>query len=194
MLESRDSTSPPSNRSAVSTASGHSSHHTAATTPYSTSSPYGVSSAPHSYHAPPPPTGALLQPAPPGPGTVHHHHFKSEPHLSPQTHAYYQAPPPAYSTSQAPPHSAPLPTIAKRSASSAPTAGESPPKKHGKWTAEEDQSMTELRGNGLKWEDVAARIPGRTALGCRLRYQNYLERRAEWDEEKKNKLARLYDR
>jgi hypothetical protein len=54
--------------------------------------------------------------------------------------------------------------------------------------------MTELRGNGLKWEDVAARIPGRTALGCRLRYQNYLERRAEWDEERKNKLARLYDR
>jgi hypothetical protein len=27
-----------------------------------------------------------------------------------------------------------------------------------------------------------------------LRYQNYSEKRPQWDEEKKNKLARLYNR
>jgi hypothetical protein len=28
----------------------------------------------------------------------------------------------------------------------------------------------------------------------RLHYQNYLERRGEWNEERKNKLARAYER
>ncbi|KAI1956458.1 hypothetical protein LOZ58_006387 [Ophidiomyces ophidiicola] len=34
----------------------------------------------------------------------------------------------------------------------------------------------------------------RSPTSCRLHYQNYLERRAEWDEKKKTKLARLYKR
>lgn len=46
----------------------------------------------------------------------------------------------------------------------------------------------------MKWDDIAKRLPGRSSISCRLRYQNYLEKRAVWDEEKKNKLARLYAR
>ncbi|PYH92025.1 hypothetical protein BO71DRAFT_35503 [Aspergillus ellipticus CBS 707.79] len=71
---------------------------------------------------------------------------------------------------------------------------ESPAKKQSKWSPEEDASIIELRGSGMKWEDISKRLPGRSAISCRLHYQNYLERRSEWDEDKKNKLARLYER
>ncbi|KAK6845116.1 hypothetical protein PG995_015226 [Apiospora arundinis] len=76
----------------------------------------------------------------------------------------------------------------------APHATESPAKKQSKWSAEEDALIIELRGNGMKWEDISKRLPGRSAISCRLHYQNYLERRSEWDDERKNKLARLYER
>ena len=46
----------------------------------------------------------------------------------------------------------------------------------------------------MKWDDISQRMPGRTAIACRLHYQNYLERKTPWDDEKKDKLARLYDR
>ena len=71
---------------------------------------------------------------------------------------------------------------------------ESPAKKQSKWSPEEDALIIELRGSGMKWEDISKRLPGRSAISCRLHYQNYLERRSEWDEDKKNKLARLYER
>ncbi|KAI1506549.1 hypothetical protein F5X99DRAFT_7584 [Biscogniauxia marginata] len=75
-----------------------------------------------------------------------------------------------------------------------PHASESPAKKQSKWSAEEDALIIELRGGGMKWEDISKRLPGRSAISCRLHYQNYLERRSEWDEERKDKLARLYER
>ncbi|KAH7366867.1 myb-like DNA-binding domain-containing protein [Plectosphaerella cucumerina] len=75
-----------------------------------------------------------------------------------------------------------------------PHASESPAKKQSKWSPEEDALIIELRGSGMKWEDISKRLPGRSAISCRLHYQNYLERRSEWDEERKTKLARLYDR
>ncbi|RYZ98666.1 MAG: hypothetical protein EOP11_20340, partial [Proteobacteria bacterium] len=40
-------------------------------------------------------------------------------------------------------------------------------------------------GKSFKWDDIAKRLPGRSSISCRLRYQNYLEKRAIWDEEKK---------
>lgn len=46
----------------------------------------------------------------------------------------------------------------------------------------------------MKWDDISKRLPGRSSISCRLHYQNYLERRSEWDDDRKNKLARLYDR
>ena len=83
----------------------------------------------------------------------------------------------------------------KRLAPVQPHPAESPAKKkQSNWTAEEDASIIELRGNQMKWEDISKHLPGRSAISCRLRFQNYLERRSEWDEEKKNKLARLYER
>lgn len=82
--------------------------------------------------------------------------------------------------------------VAKRSMP--PYTIDSPAKKQSKWSAEEDSLIIELRGSGMKWEDISKRLPGRSAISCRLHYQNYLERRSEWDEERKNKLARLYER
>lgn len=75
-----------------------------------------------------------------------------------------------------------------------PHSAESPAKKQSKWSPEEDSRIIELRGSGMKWEDISKQLPGRSAISCRLHYQNYLERRSEWDEERKNKLARLYER
>lgn len=75
-----------------------------------------------------------------------------------------------------------------------PHPSETPAKKQSKWSAEEDELIIELRGRGMKWEDISKRLPGRSAISCRLHYQNYLERRSEWDEDRKNKLARLYER
>ncbi|RYO48190.1 hypothetical protein AA0116_g12592 [Alternaria tenuissima] len=86
------------------------------------------------------------------------------------------------------------PSTLKRQASQIPLPDESPAKKQSKWTPEEDNLVIELRGQGTKWDDIAKRLPGRSSISCRLRYQNYLEKRAIWDEEKKNKLARLYVR
>ncbi|KAH8704269.1 hypothetical protein BGW36DRAFT_276876, partial [Talaromyces proteolyticus] len=87
-----------------------------------------------------------------------------------------------------------LPSVAgsKRSASS--LSHDPPAKKQSKWSPEEDALIIELRGRGMKWEDISKRLPGRSAISCRLHYQNYLERRSEWDEDRKNKLARLYER
>ncbi|KAI5245811.1 hypothetical protein E4T43_02986 [Aureobasidium subglaciale] len=85
--------------------------------------------------------------------------------------------------------------VNKRLAPSGPHPSESPAKKkQSKWSPEEDAAIIELRGNGMKWEDISKHLPGRSAISCRLRFQNYLERRSEWDDEKKNKLARLYER
>ncbi|KAI1480362.1 hypothetical protein F4774DRAFT_81252 [Daldinia eschscholtzii] len=75
-----------------------------------------------------------------------------------------------------------------------PHASESPARRQSKWSSEEDALIIELRGSGLKWDDISKKLPGRSAISCRLHYQNYLEKRSEWDEERKNKLARLYER
>ncbi|KAI3572373.1 hypothetical protein IWW34DRAFT_795246 [Fusarium oxysporum f. sp. albedinis] len=58
----------------------------------------------------------------------------------------------------------------------------------------EDAPIIELRGKGMKWEDISKRLPGRNAISCRLHYQNYLEKRSEWDERRKDRLAKLYER
>ncbi|CAJ2511562.1 Uu.00g071870.m01.CDS01 [Anthostomella pinea] len=75
-----------------------------------------------------------------------------------------------------------------------PHSSESPAKRQSKWSPDEDAVIIELRGGGMKWEDISKRLPGRSAISCRLHYQNYLERKLDWDEDRKNKLARLYER
>lgn len=87
------------------------------------------------------------------------------------------------------------PTHAGSKRHSTSSLGSEPPaKKQSKWSPEEDALIIDLRGKGMKWEDISKKLPGRSAISCRLHYQNYLERRAEWDEDRKNKLARLYER
>ncbi|RYN48233.1 hypothetical protein AA0117_g13445, partial [Alternaria alternata] len=105
----------------------------------------------------------------------------------PLPHSHFERSPPrhAQNTNHSPP------STLKRQASQIPLPDESPAKKQSKWTPEEDNLVIELRGQGMKWDDIAKRLPGRSSISCRLRYQNYLEKRAIWDEEKKNKLARL---
>jgi hypothetical protein len=119
------------------------------------------------------------------PDPAPHHQFRPlyQSHPGPANH--HQGPP---ITTISPPQAL------KRQASQTPLPEESPAKKQSKWTPEEDNLTIELRGQGMKWDDIAKRLPGRSSISCRLRYQNYLEKRAIWDEEKKNKLARLYAR
>jgi hypothetical protein len=130
--------------------------------------------------------------------------YAPDPQYGHPSQQYYPPPPsivgPPYIPSQDPRLAGPVHIPAshipqKRPAP--PTAlGESPgpPEKKGKWTPEEDKLAIELRRNGMKWDDIAKKLPGRSAISCRLRYQNYSEKRQEWDDEKKNKLARLYNR
>lgn len=118
-------------------------------------------------------------------------------HLSihPQSRRYLEHPDPGPAhhgppgSNRWPPHQ-----VTKRQASQAPLPDESPAKKQSKWTPEEDNLTIGLRGQGMKWDDIAKRFPGRSPTSCRLRYQNYLEKRAIWDEEKKDQLVQLYHR
>lgn len=69
-----------------------------------------------------------------------------------------------------------------------------PAKKQSKWSKEEDAVIIKLRGGGMKWKNISKKLPGRSATSCRLHYQNYLERRSEWTEDRKDRLAQLYER
>ena len=92
------------------------------------------------------------------------------------------------------PSASPSSSKRKRSSVDLAQAERPPAKKQSKWSEQEDRLIIALRGEGKKWDEVAQHLPGRTAISCRLHYQNFLERRAYWDEEKKNRLARLYER
>lgn len=165
---------------------------------YATSSPaYGATPA---YAAPGPASSA-----PPGVGSmqggpvlpaISELQRHPDPGQHPQFRPLYSGTPGPITIPQGPPgtNGSPPSQIIKRSASQTPLPEESPAKKQSKWTPEEDNLTIELRGQGMKWDDIAKRLPGRSSISCRLRYQNYLEKRAVWDEEKKNKLARLYAR
>lgn len=39
------------------------------------------------------------------------------------------------------------------------------------WRAGEDMILIELRSRGIEWDELCKRLPGRSALSCRLRYQ-----------------------
>lgn len=71
---------------------------------------------------------------------------------------------------------------------------EQPAKKQSKWSTEENRTIIQLRGENMKWEEISKRLPGRSAISCRLHYQNFLERKAEWTKDREAKLARLYER
>jgi len=63
-----------------------------------------------------------------------------------------------------------------------------PPIVKGPWTAEEDQTISELvKTHGAKkWSFIASNLPGRMAKQCRERYHNHLRSdisKAAWTEE-----------
>ncbi|KAL7274499.1 hypothetical protein RUND412_002603 [Rhizina undulata] len=99
--------------------------------------------------------------------------------------------PPKEQNQSVPPALPPSPSVKRPLPLNSPA---SPAKKQSKWSPEEDSIIIDLRGRGFKWEDISKQLPGRSAVSCRLHYQNYLERRSEWDEDRKNRLARLYER
>jgi hypothetical protein len=208
LIEPRGSESPASKQSSVSLASVS----TAATRAYTTApsaytpspacttaSPAYTTSSP-AYGAPPaysiqlPKSAASMQGGPVLPA-LSELHRNPDPGPPPQFRSLY-ANQPVPPIPQGPPgaNASPPTQLLKRAASQTPLLDESPAKKQSKWTPEEDNLTIELRGQGMKWDDIAKRLPGRSSISCRLRYQNYLEKRAVWDEEKKNKLARLYAR
>ena len=61
------------------------------------------------------------------------------------------------------------------------------------WDAEEDAKIIQLRATGMTWSDVASQLPGRTKIACRLHYQHCLEKKGEWDDQKKTRLAKAYE-
>lgn len=169
--------------------------HASASPAFATSSPaYGATPA-YSAQGPLPPGSMQGGPVLPAISELHRH---PDPAQHAQFRPLYSGPPVPPPIPQGPPgpNGSPPSQIAnvKRAASQTPMPDESPAKKQSKWTPEEDNLTIELRGQGMKWDDIAKRLPGRSSISCRLRYQNYLEKRAVWDEEKKNKLARLYAR
>lgn len=85
-------------------------------------------------------------------------------------------------------------TSSKRIASTSPQDSRHAGKKTRQWSKADSDELHDLRAKGEKWEDIAQRFPGRTSTACRLRYQNYLERKHEWTDKEKEDLARLYHR
>lgn len=216
LIEPRGSESPASKKSSASVASvstGATRTYTTAPsayTPspaYATASPAGVTASPAygtaspghgpvaAYSTHQQTSAASMQGGPvlPAIAELHRH---ADPGPLPQFRPLYSGPSVNAAIQQGPPGSngSPPSQMLKRAASQTPLPEESPAKKQSKWTPEEDNLTIELRGQGMKWDDIAKRLPGRSSISCRLRYQNYLEKRAVWDEEKKNKLARLYAR
>ncbi len=203
LIDSRDSESPP--RGNRSTASATSS--TGASRPYKEPSPYtpattyGSTPTPVTigpYSSLLPASNGPFQRGPPLPSAQQY----NDPHHGPsQQRTLYPLTVPLTPTSSSAYNSHPTTSVpnvsphvnSKRTASATPLPGE-PAKKASKWNDEETQLNVELRRTGMKWEDIAKRIPGRSSTSCRLRYQNYSEKKQEWNEEKKNTLARLYMR
>ena len=80
----------------------------------------------------------------------------------------------------------------------APYTFEFPAKKQSRWSLEEDTLLLELRGKHMGWKYISSRL-NRSCSSCRQRYHIHLKEDEcdelfEWDEERKNELARWYKR
>ncbi|KAJ6192092.1 hypothetical protein J3E72DRAFT_389813 [Bipolaris maydis] len=103
----------------------------------------------------------------------------------------YGAPPPRHS--QFTNHS-PCSTLDRQAfqAPQTPLPDQSVANKPLKWTQKDDDLIIRLRSERKKWSEIAKELPGRSSIGCRLRYQNYLEKPHVYGEEVRDKFARLY--
>ena len=68
------------------------------------------------------------------------------------------------------------------------------PKTMATWTQSEDELLLKLRGSGMEWAEIQEQLLGRNAFSCRYRYENCLDKKHTWDEDKKNEFARAYGR
>ncbi|CAL8579397.1 hypothetical protein XPA_005146 [Xanthoria parietina] len=95
-----------------------------------------------------------------------------------------------------PPTSLSIPASSiKRTASTSPQESRHASKRPTRqWSDADSDKLLKFRGSNMKWDEVASHFPGRTPTACRLRYQNYLEKKHNWNDEKKKSLAVLYDR
>ena len=73
-------------------------------------------------------------------------------------------------------------------------SSEAPTNDAPEWTSDEDALLLKLRCKGKLWSDIATRLLGRSPESCKLRYQNMEELGTFWTEEKKNALAKFYER
>ncbi|KAL8778750.1 MAG: hypothetical protein Q9213_007263 [Squamulea squamosa] len=95
-----------------------------------------------------------------------------------------------------PPASLSIPAASiKRTASTSPQESRHTNKKPTRqWSVADNDKLLRLRGDNMKWDDIASHFEGRTNTACRLRYQNYLEKKHDWNDEKKKSLAVQYER
>lgn len=66
---------------------------------------------------------------------------------------------------------------------------------YGTWTAEEDKTLLNARGQGHHWAQIQrTHFPSKTANACRKRYERLMERRGiyDLDREKLEKVAHEY--
>ena len=95
--------------------------------------------------------------------------LSAEHHAVRQSHPVYTTIPPIGSRSGPPATQLrSVSVLQKRGAPSSAADAASSPEKKGKWTQEENQIAIELRRTGMKWDDIAKRLPGRSAISCRL--------------------------
>ncbi len=87
----------------------------------------------------------------------------------------------------------PAPRPAKKREVSDVSQSGSRAKRQTRWSEDENVLLIQCRASGMNWKSISKRLPDRTAISCRLHYQNYLEHPV-WDEERRTKLALLYKR
>lgn len=61
------------------------------------------------------------------------------------------------------------------------------------WTSEEDSHLLLLRENGFGWQEVSEKLPGRSPVACELHWKNDVWDESMWTDEKKNRLAKVYE-
>ncbi|KAI9817591.1 MAG: hypothetical protein M1826_001577 [Phylliscum demangeonii] len=75
-----------------------------------------------------------------------------------------------------------------------PHPAETPAKKRLRWSPEEDGLIIHLRRCGMKWDEISEWTPRRSAAACRRRHLHHREQRSDWDKDRKDQLARLYEK
>lgn len=63
-----------------------------------------------------------------------------------------------------------------------------------RWSKDEDNLIIKWRASGETWKEISKKLSGRSPLSCRLRHQNYLEKKQRWTVKDRETLALHYAR